>query len=349
VYKSWNYEQAVVMRPQGPIVIENTPDGVNDNGTPRLEMLPGNYSPNRKERIVSELRIAMRDTSTQDLAAWSYRSSRYLAGSGMRRAGNLWSMLGSAGGALKNEYRYITESPSFKKYISDRSDAAADQWRTLRKSSALIWRQLNTYCKANPVEAGSRLVLLCFGFHVGSGGLDGDGGIPDLDWTLFDSHRSIFTHSIIAGMVVEVSVASLVDLISTIHGKLPNDHDPIWDSIKAGSTSLELFALGASAGIAYHLGIDATIDGDGKYMDLPFSTTQEVHQAIAATNAMAEGLDAVARLSRWGDTVATYGQLTDAREAIMTTDTPSSFVIQRLDHDKGFRITWRPRRTPKPA
>ena len=97
---------------------------------------------------------------------------------------------------------------------------------------------------------------------------------------------------------------------------------------------------GASAGIAYHLGIDATIDGDGKYMDLPFSTTQEVHQAIAATNAMAEGLDAVARLSRWGDTVATYGQLTDAREAIMTTDTPSSFVIQRLDHDKGFRITW---------
>ena len=339
----------MVIRHDGPIFIDDPARAANDDGALRIDLLPIHYADSRKDRIVSELKIAMGGTSAQDLAAWSFRSGRYLAGSGIRRAGNLWSMLQSAGGALQQEYRYITESSSFKDYMTDRSDAAVNQWQSLRKSSVILWQQLHAYSKANPVEAGSRLVLLCFGFHVGSGGLDGDGGIPDLDWTIFGTHRSIFTHSIIAGMVVEVAVASLVDLISTIHDKLPSDHDPAWDSIKAGSTNLELFALGASAGIAYHLGVDATVDGGGKYMDLPFSTTQEGHQVIAATNAIVEGLDAVARLSRWGDTVATYGNLAAAREAIVNAKTPSSFVIQRLHHDAGFRVTWRPRRTPQPV
>lgn len=42
------------------------------------------------------------------------------------------------------------------------------------------------------------------GFYAGSGGVDGDGGIPDLDLLAgIDAHRSILTHSILAGVVAE--------------------------------------------------------------------------------------------------------------------------------------------------
>jgi hypothetical protein len=263
--------------------------------------------------------------------------------------GRLWTMVTATRDAAANEYKYIMDSDSAMEYARNRTKLAASQWQTLRKEAIKVWQQLYAYSRANPAEAGTRMVLLCFGFQVGSGGFDGDGGIPDTDWDIFDTHRSIFTHSIIAGMAVEIVVASLVDLISTIHEKLPADHDPIWDSIRAGSSSLELFTIGASAGIAYHLGIDSTIDDGGRYVNLPFSTTLEGHQFIAGANAITEGLDAVARLSAYGDTVATYGNLDDAKDAVVNTDTPTSFVIQRLRHGAGFRVTWRPRQTPKPA
>jgi hypothetical protein len=51
---------------------------------------------------------------------------------------------------------------------------------------------------------------------------------------------------------------------------------------------------GVSFGIAYHLDVDATVDGAGTYADLPVSLPMEGHQAVAA-GALVEGMDASRR------------------------------------------------------
>lgn len=136
-----------------------------------------------------------------------------------------------------------------------------------------------------------------------------------------------------------------IPLIGTIHANLPGEHDPLWDSIRVGSKDLSLIAHGASVGIGVHLGIDATIDGDGSYANLPFSLPQKGHQAISMGNALVEGLDGVARSLSHGDTVQTFASLNDAKKAVLETKRPNSFKINRLEHDNGFKVLWCPRRT----
>lgn len=104
-------------------------------------------------------------------------------------------------------------------------------------------------------------------------------------------HRSPFTHSIIAGTVVEGAILALADLTGVIHDKLPPRHDPFWDKLLAAKDSIAIrLAQGASAGIAYHLGVDATLQ-PGAYHDLPVSMPMEAHQTLFAMNAVAEGID----------------------------------------------------------
>ncbi len=110
-------------------------------------------------------------------------------------------------------------------------------------------------------------------------------------------HRSIFTHSIIAGIVVETSVLSLLDLVATVHNNLPEKHAEFWDQLlKHSTTTSKSFVTGASLGIASHLGIDTFIDGFTPYKDLPISLPMEVHQTLMGLNAGAEGLHAANRI-----------------------------------------------------
>lgn len=238
----------------------------------------------------------------------------------------------------------MRESASWKQYWRSRTAGSPRKWRSFQQNSIRIGQTLYKYCRENPRESAGRFALFCLGFNVASGGLDGDGGIPDLDWTLFEEHRSILTHSIVPGIVIEVAVGSFVDLIGTIHANLPVEHDPLWDSIRVGSKELSLIAHGASVGIAFHLGIDATIDGDGSYADLPWSQPEEMHQAIGMGNALIEGLDGVARGRLHGDTVQTFASFNDAKSAVKNTKRPSSYQIKRLEHDNGFKVLWCPRR-----
>lgn len=251
----------------------------------------------------------------------------------------------SVWGSIREEGSLIRESKSLKQYWQSRKKNAEKDWRSFQKNGLQVGRALYEYSRENPKEAACRFALFCIGFQAGSGGPDGDGGIPDLDWTLFEEHRSILTHSIVPGIVIEVIVGSFVDLVGTIHSNLPVDHDPLWDSIRVGARELALIAHGASVGIGAHLGVDATLDGGGSYADLPFSLPQEGHQAISMGNALIEGLDGVARSLSHGDTVQTFASLTDAKKAVLETKSPSSYKINRLENDNGFKVLWCPRRT----
>jgi hypothetical protein len=91
---------------------------------------------------------------------------------------------------------------------------------------------------------------------------------------------------ILPGILIETAVLSTLELVEIVCQNLPLDHDPLGDELVAGGAEIaEGLHKGLSFGIAYHLGVDATVDGLGTYKDLPFSMPIEGHQAVAAANA----------------------------------------------------------------
>jgi hypothetical protein len=138
---------------------------------------------------------------------------------------------------------------------------------------------------------------LAMGFYAGSGGLDGDGGIPDTDLALgVGWHRSLFTHSIIAGTVAEGAILALADLADVVIRQLPtHQRDPFWDRLAVTKDRLaHQLAVGTSAGIAYHLAVDATLQ-PAPYHGMPLAMPMEAHQALMGMNALAEGADSIAK------------------------------------------------------
>lgn len=135
------------------------------------------------------------------------------------------------------------------------------------------------------------------GFMVGSGGLDGDGGIPDLDLLGgIGAHRSLFTHTLVAGIVTETLIHSLVDLAARVHAYLPADHDPLWAHLdQRDSPVVETLLRGVSLGLAYHFSVDATADAGGAYSVGKGIVPAMADDAIQAANALAEGLHAIGR------------------------------------------------------
>lgn len=145
--------------------------------------------------------------------------------------------------------------------------------------------------RENPAEFLPGLLCAGLGFYAGSGGLDGNGGIPDLDISLLGigAHRSLFTHSIIAGIGLETLCLASLSLFTSVYYNLPENHQPFWDTLhqKLEANGM-LFLLGGSAGIAYHLAVDAMVQ-PAPLHDIPFSMPIEGHQTVIAMNAMAEG------------------------------------------------------------
>ncbi|WP_166213077.1 hypothetical protein [Cognatiluteimonas telluris] len=117
--------------------------------------------------------------------------------------------------------------------------------------------------------------------------------MPDLDLIAgIDAHRSIFTHSIISGAVIETLLMSSATLVGLAHSHLPTEHDPLWDAIaKHKDRYVRSASQGVSLGIAYHLLVDGVIE-PAAYHDLPGTYPLEVHETLIDANALAEGIDA---------------------------------------------------------
>lgn len=108
-----------------------------------------------------------------------------------------------------------------------------------------------------------------------------------------------------------------------------------------GDRAARMLTSGASLGIAYHLGIDATLDGEGTYKDLPVELPLEGHQAIAAANAAIEMADTTARP---GTIIGTFSSYQAAAETAMKAKS-TSFKIRRAGHSDSFNIVFSPRQT----
>lgn len=249
----------------------------------------------RQEQVFSELKTALDRTQQEDLSAWGRRSASQLPVIGARRIKNLGKLLSSVASFTGNELRDAVRAKGEGRlgtHLGNRTAAAIDGSIDIGNRIRTTISAVASALYSDPKNNAPDVLALAMGFLAGSGGLDANGGIPDSDLALgIGWHRSPFTHSIIAGIVVEGAILALVDLTGVIHDKLPTGYDPFWDKLLAAKETIAVrLSQGASAGIAYHLGVDATLQ-PGAYHDLPFSMPMEAHQTILAMNALAEGMD----------------------------------------------------------
>lgn len=250
----------------------------------------------RQELLLREISIALSRTQKPLLLQWGRNSAVLWGRVTLRRATNLLGVFSRIGKTLAteainakvafDEKRLSDHARQRGKHIGETASAAAtDVTRAIKRTQQAL--------SDSPRETAPALVIYSLAFLASSGGVDGDGGVPDLDLIAgIDAHRSIFTHSIIAGATIEAMLVSSSQLISLVHSNLPATHDPIWDAIAAHKdTYLAAASGGASLGIAYHLFIDSVVE-PAAYHDLPGSHSIETHQAIMGANAAAEGIDA---------------------------------------------------------
>ena len=250
----------------------------------------------RATRFLAEARDVVGRVPRDDLKAWATRSVlRFPKGVGRRVVG-LATLARSLGKGVVDETVGASQSlvsGTTREHVLDRARASFEAADRLSKDvaeslfgGASLVRELRT----NPSGAALRVLGLTAGFLVGSGGVDADGGIPDLDLLLgIGAHRSVLTHSFIAGTLAEGVLFSALDLMTVVESELPAERDELWDTLLGAGREFALgLQKGTSAGLAYHLGADATFDGMTPLKDLPVSLPIEGHQAILGASAVAE-------------------------------------------------------------
>ncbi len=150
-----------------------------------------------------------------------------------------------------------------------------------------------------PAETLPEIIGATLGFLIGSGGLDANGGLPDLDLvTGIGNHRSFLTHSILMGAAAEAVLIALDEVVLLTHQHLPPEHDPLWDSLhRQFKRTTKMAKVGVGLGLAYHLGVDGSIQV-AAYKDLPVSMPMEAHQALFEVNAGVEVMHAYCKNSQ---------------------------------------------------
>lgn len=249
--------------------------------------------PTRFELMAQELAYAISHTSGADMG----QLARFLAtdaGSALvRRVTGLASLAEKFGSGTAHELAGM-----YRAYSADR--LTEHLGRRVGTASGITSRAISNGAKslstlaseliANPVEAAPKLLVLVLSSVAASGGVDGNGGAPDMDIPLMGigAHRSPLTHSILIGSLLETAVLLLTRIVLCTHKNLPPEHDPLWGKIASQSVEiLSAAGKGASAGIAYHLMVDSVVQ-PGAYHGVFFDMPMEVHQTIFAANSVAE-------------------------------------------------------------
>jgi hypothetical protein len=271
----------------------------------------GRISDSRAALLYSELGFALSRLERDALKSWGGRSAARLLILAGRRVGGLAKLvtvLGRAGfGELTGVFS-ASRQRRLSAHIGDRTAAAIDGTISLGRDGTRLIAGVARALVRDPKATAPAVLGGLLGFSAGSGGLDGNGGIPDLDLLVgIGAHRSPLTHTIIAGIVAEGLLLALADLAAEVHGKLPHGHDPLWDGLaRVGRPLTESLAIGTSAGLAYHLLVDALIQPAALH-GLPVELPMEGHQTIMAASGLAEGANATGQAGRRAPTEIVQG------------------------------------------
>lgn len=256
-----------------------------------------------RHRLFGELAYAIKQTDAKDMMEWGKTSASRIPRVGARRLKNLGKLAFSLTNFLSNEASLVSgawQKKQLGRHLVSRTGKGIESAFETGVSVCRFTTAMAVALRDNPQKNASTVLAFALGFFVGSGGLDGNGGIPDTDIAMFGigNHRSILTHSVIAGIFVECSILALADLAGIVCDKLPqNKRSPFWDKVSASKDVIaQQLCVGASTGIAYHLAVDATIQ-PAAYKDLPLSLPMEAHRSVFAANALTEAGDAYSRSS----------------------------------------------------
>ena len=262
------------------------------------------FDQNKYDLLTKEITQAINATPSEDLKKWALKLPLIFGSVFWRRLKRFGSVMKKAGSFVLKELNALVDAAKAGRaldHLTERGNEAVD---ATVKFSHSAFRWIESYSKliiSNPKEEAPKFIIGVLGFLVGGGGIDGEGGIPDMDIAFggIGAHRSIFTHSIIAGSIIETISLGTITLTKMVHKNLPEQHDPLWDQIVSKNEEyFTALSIGLSAGIAYHLDIDATIDSAGNYHDLPISLPHEAHETIMAANAATETVDTSLRGNR---------------------------------------------------
>ncbi len=264
--------------------------------------IPENGPGSRLARLNVELAFALHRLDAASLRAWGMRSGTRLVSLAGQRIGGLarlGGMLLRTGGGELLAAVAASRQRRLSSHLEDRAAAAIDGTLAVGHDAIHLVKRIVTALRHNPRETAPAVLGAVLGLSAGSGGLDGDGGIPDLDLLLgIGAHRSALTHTLIAGIVAEGLLLALVDLAAEVESRLPHDHDPLWDQLaRIGRPLADNLAIGTSAGLAWHLLIDALVE-PAALRDLPVDLPIEAHQAIIGASGAAEALRASQGLAR---------------------------------------------------
>ena len=265
--------------------------------------------PPRQNQLADELRIAIGRTPPSELSAWGKRAAERFVSVGVKRVTGLGSLLAKITTLSADELVCAISAwnaNGFGAYAQDRGENAEQLATLIAGRGQAAFDDVARTFESRPSEAATHLLAVVVGFYCGSGG-NGDGGIPDLDLLGgIGAHRSIFTHSIIAGTFIETAVMSLVDLIQVVHARLPESRSEFSEAtLRHTEIGGSTFVSSASIGIATHLGVDTLIDGFTPYEDLPIELPQFAHELLMGLNAGAEGVHGV---RRYGEDLRQLGE-----------------------------------------
>lgn len=254
-----------------------------------------NFGDTDARRLVEEARYAIGQLPPGVLRDLAVLATRLFGRSFMRRLVSpidLMNRLSKVGGEEASRLLSALRKGEGRAYTDRRAKEILAGGKRFLRSAGGSATALARKLQDEPLEIAPQLAVGAIGLLAGSGGLDADGGIPDLDLAAgIGYHRSILTHSIIAGSVVEALLFSGLITTKVLHQHLPREHARVWDQM-IPHAERATFALltGVSLGLAYHLAIDATIDGMTAYKDLPFSMSLGGHNMLLGLNALAEAL-----------------------------------------------------------
>lgn len=273
--------------------------------------LAGRFSGTRAKRLQAELVFALGRMERHDLAGWGGRSGRRLLALTGRRVGGLArlaTLLARSGGGELIGLVTAGRRRRFIAHLGDRTAAAIDGTLAVGREGGRLLTAVVKGLATDPKRAAPAVIGAVLGFSAGSGGLDGNGGIPDLDLLAgIGAHRSPLTHTLIAGILAEGLLLALADLAAEVHGRLPHDHDPLWDGLaRIGRPLTHNLAIGTGAGLAYHLLVDAFVQ-PGALHGLPVDMPMEAHQGVMAASGLAEAADATRKARRRKPAVIVQG------------------------------------------
>jgi len=170
---------------------------------------------------------------------------------------------------------------------STREFAAALPGRTLG-----LYRSFQRMTPGRRVDEITQLLMTWLVFYGAAGQSDLEGGLPDLDLvTGIGNHRSVFSHSLLLGLEVEVGLRFALHMLHALIERMPADRHPVWPTIAEALDRYGDRALtGVWLGIGAHLINDAGLlhlAGTKPVVGLPWGMPMGAHKAFLAANGAA--------------------------------------------------------------